>query len=250
MRSTQALSRTIAPESRSVHQPQADAAFYIDPPMKKSCFLVFGLVATLLVQGQAQAPGDTSTGPPANAPGTAGISAPWDISQTVAALVSESARVKPLLDQVTPREWVSKGAPDAYVAQWQSAQTELTELARVAQGLEKQPERLTLALDTYFRMQSLETRVNSLVEGVRRYQNPAVGDLLVSVLGESASNREKLREYITDLAMQKEQEFTIVDKEAQRCRTNLNRQAAPRPAPAKAPANPPAAPKPAATKQP
>jgi hypothetical protein len=210
--------------------------------MKKTCSLVFGFLLTLLAQGQAQAPAPAVN----QTQDPAGISAPWDISQTVAALAEHTARVRPLLDQVTPREWVSKGAPDAYVAQWQSAQQELTDLARVAQGLEKQPDRLTIALDTYFRLQSLETRINSLVDGVRRYQNPAVGDLLVSVVGESASNREKLREYISDLAAQKEQEFKIVDTEAQRCRTNLNRQAAPRPSPAKAPAPP----KPAAPKQP
>lgn len=222
--------------------------------MKKIGSLVFGFVLTLLAQVQAQAPAPAATppaAPPANqAPDAPGISAPWDISQTVAALGAHTSRLKPLLDQVTPREWVKKGAPEAYVAQWQSAQQELADVARIAQSLEKQPERLTVALDTYFRLQSLETRVNSLVDGVRRYQNPAVGDLLVSVLGESASNREKLRGYISDLAAQKEQEFSIVDKEAQRCRTNLNRQSAPRAAPATAPVKAPAGPKPAAPKQP
>jgi hypothetical protein len=79
-------------------------------------------------------------------------------------------------------------------------------------------------------MQALETSLNSLVDGVRKYQNPAVGDLLMGVLGENTSNRDKLRQYITDLAANKEQEFQIADKEAQRCRGMLNRQtpAAPR----------------------
>ncbi len=199
--------------------------------------VVFASAVTLLAPAQAQAPANPA--PAASAPtaapaqDTAGVAAPWDITQTVAALVTESGRIRPILDQITPREWVGKGAPEAYVAQWQSAQQELADMTRIAQNLEKQPERLTVALDTYFRLQSLETRLNSLVDGVRRYQNPAVGDLLLSVLGESAGNREKLRSYIADLAMQKEQEFAVVDKEAQRCRTNLNRQAPPRPAPAK-----------------
>ena len=92
-----------------------------------------------------------------------------------------------------------------------------------AGALEKQPERLSVALDTYFRTQTLETRLSSLVDGVRNYQNPAVGDLLVGVLGDNSANRDKLRQYITDLAVTKEQEFKIVDQEAQRCRTVLTR---------------------------
>jgi hypothetical protein len=193
----------------------------------------------------AQAPAPAQA--PVQAPDPPGVTAPWDVSRTILALAEQTSRLKPLLDQVTPREWLNKGAPEAYVGQWQSAQRELADVQRAAQSLQKQPERLTLALDTYFRVQSLETRLNSLVEGIRRYQNPAVGDLVVGVIGESAANRDKLRDYISDLANQKEQEFAVVDREAQRCRTDLNRQPALRPAPAP---RAPAAPKPAATKQP
>jgi hypothetical protein len=148
----------------------------------------------------------------------AGVATEWDISQTLEALSSQAKRLKPILDQLTPQEWVAKCAPEAYVSQWRGAQSELGYLVDAAKGLEKQPERLTLALETYFRMQSLEIRLNSLVDGVRNYQNPAVGDLLVGVLGENSANRDKLRNYIADLAATKEQEFKIVDQEAQRCR--------------------------------
>jgi hypothetical protein len=89
--------------------------------------------------------------------------------------------------------------------------------------LEKDPERLTLALDTLFRWERLAVELTSLVDGVRHYQNPAVGDLVVSVLGENSSNRELLKQHITDLAAQKEEEFAVVDKEAQRCRGQVTR---------------------------
>ncbi len=160
-----------------------------------------------------------------------GVSNEWDISQTLDALSAQAKRLKPILDQLTPQEWVAKGAPQTYVAQWKGAQDELGYLVNSAQALAKQPERLTVALDTYFRMQSLETRLNSLVDGVRNYQNPAVGDLLIGVLAENSSNRDKLRQYITDLASTKEKEFEVADKEAQRCRGIISRQ----------PASPPAA---------
>jgi hypothetical protein len=166
-----------------------------------------------------------------------GVSAPWDISQTVGALAAQAERLKPVLDQLTPEQWQSKGAPATYVAQWHAAQDEVGYVLRAADALGKQPEKLSLAFETYFRMQAVEAQINSLVEGVRRYQNPAVGDLMISVMAANSTNRDQLRQYITDLAETKEQEFQIVDKEAQRCRGTLVRQA---------PARPAAAPKPPA----
>lgn len=150
------------------------------------------------------------------------VSPEWDVTQATADLSAQAERIKPVLDQLTPQEWVRKGAPQTYVSQWQTAQKDLTYLARSAKALEQEPERLTLALDTYFRLQAFETQLDSLVDGVRKYQNPAVGELLVSMVAGNASNRDKLRQYITDLAAQKEQEFAVVDKEAQRCRGVLN----------------------------
>jgi hypothetical protein len=166
-----------------------------------------------------------------------GVSAPWDISQTVTALAAQAERLKPVLEQLTPQQWQSKGAPATYVTQWHAAQDEVGYVLRAADALGKQPDKLSLAFETYFRMQAVEAQINSLVEGVRRYQNPAVGDLMISVMAANSTNRDQLRQYITDLAETKEQEFQIADKEAQRCRGMLVRQA---------PARPAAAPKPPA----
>ncbi len=168
-----------------------------------------------------------------------GVSAPWDISQTLLSLAEQTQRLTPILDQLTPQQWEAKGAPAAYTAQWRNARNEVGYLLGAAQSLRKQPEKLTLALETLFRLQAVESQVNSLVDGVRRYQNPAVGDLLVSVVSANSANRDQLRQYITDLAKTKEQEFQIVDTEAQRCRGTLmrGRQRRPKPRPAQHSAN-------------
>jgi len=167
---------------------------------------------------------------PIGAGAQASVSAPWDITETISALSQQTTRLQPVLDQLTPQEWVKNGAPEAYVSQWQSARNELGYVADASKALQKQPEKLSSALTVYFRLQALESRLNSLVEGVRKYQNPAVGDLIVGIVAENTGNREKLQSYLSDLAEQKEQEFDVVDKEAQRCRTVLNRQpAAPKP---------------------
>lgn len=170
-------------------------------------FLFSAVFFALLANGQA---------PPT-------VSAEWDISPTLDRLSDQAKRLKPILDQLTPQEWIAKGAPEAYQTQWRGAQDELGYLVNAVKALEKQPDRLTVALDAYFRAQSLENRLNSLVDAVRKYQNPAVGDLLIGVLAENGANRDKLRQYVTDLAANKEEEFQVVDKEAQRCRGVVNR---------------------------
>ena len=155
------------------------------------------------------------------------VASAWDNTTRIGDLSARAARLKPLLEQLTPREWIAHGAPEAYLAQWQDARNELEYLTAAANVFAKQPERLTAALDTLFRMQALEWRLESLAEGVRKYQNPALGDLLLGVMRSNSANRDGLREYITDLAAQKEQEFRIVEQEAQRCRVEINRAPAP-----------------------
>ena len=187
-----------------------------------------------------------------------GVSAPWDISQTLGSLAEQAQRLTPILEQLTPEQWEAKGAPAACTSQWRNARSEVGYLLGATQSLRKQPEKLTLALETLFRLQAVESQINSLVDGVRRYQNPAVGDLLVSVVSANSANRDQLRQYVTDLAETKEQEFQTVDREAQRCRGTLMRQpparsapAAPKPvaaAPPNAPTSAPPAPKPAPAK--
>ena len=50
-----------------------------------------------------------------------GVSAPWDISQTLTSLAAQSQRLVPILDQLTPDKWEAKGAPAAFTAQWRNA---------------------------------------------------------------------------------------------------------------------------------
>ena len=133
------------------------------------------------------------------------VPAPWDVSKSVSDLAAQVAKLKPVLAGLTPQAWVEKGAPAAYVGQWQSAQQELDYLAQTARALEKQPEKLTVALDLYFRIQAVEWRLQSLAEGARKYQSPAAGDQMAEAVGVHATNRDQLRQYITDLAAQNEQ---------------------------------------------
>jgi hypothetical protein len=99
--------------------------------------------------------------------GAPSVPAPWDVSKSVRELAAQVAQLKPVLAQLTPQEWVEKGAPDAYVSQWQGARQELEYLDQTARALEQHPEKLTAALDVYFRLQGVEWRLESLSEGAR-----------------------------------------------------------------------------------
>jgi len=153
----------------------------------------------------------------------AGVPTEWDVQKMVESIASQSARFQPLVTAIDPKPWVAKGAPEAYVQQWESAKAQAEAVKLSSDNLVREPARLTAALDTLFRLQNLEVSLTSLIDGVRRYQNPALADLLRSVLSENSSSRQQLRQYLVDLAAVKEQEFKVMEDEAQRCRTTVNR---------------------------
>jgi hypothetical protein len=156
-----------------------------------------------------------------------GVSTEWDVRKMLDGLTVQTQHLKSVIAQVNPEGMAANGAPPTYIAQWSTAQAELKYLLGSVEALSKQPERLPLALDAYFRMQAMESTLNSVFEGIRKYQNPALADLLQGIVNENSVNRDHLRQYLQDLAVQKEQEFEVADKEAQRCRAGIARQPSP-----------------------
>jgi hypothetical protein len=164
---------------------------------------------------------------------TADLPPEWEIRASLTSLVEQTQRLKPMLEAAKPEQWPQEGAPSTYQAQWKSIMAEIDYIGRSAGELAGEPERLTLSLNTYFRMQSLDSMLNSLNEGIRKYQNPALADLISGAMTASAAQREKLRQYIVQLAAAKEQQFRVMDQEAQRCRAMLSRQPAAKSSPEK-----------------
>lgn len=153
-----------------------------------------------------------------SAPPAPGVESEWDLKRMLDSLSAGARRLAPIIDQANPSTWKDAQAAQSYTPQWAGTQSEIQYLAVTADKLAREPERLTIALETYFRMQVLEVSVSSLIEGIRKYQSPAIADSLQSALVENLNNRERLKAYMTELAQTKEQEFKIMDKEAQRCR--------------------------------
>ena len=150
-----------------------------------------------------------------------GIEPDWDIRPVLKEIAAHAQRMVPVLDQIDVPGMVKNGAPDTYAAQINSSKTQAKALAAEALERANSPEKLSADLETFFRLQSLERSVLSIEEGIRKYWNPAVADLLNSVMAENGANRERFQHYILDLATEHEQEYAIMDHEAQRCRGML-----------------------------
>jgi hypothetical protein len=156
-----------------------------------------------------------------NTSATPGVMSQWDVTALLSSLEKGASQLVPVIDQMKPDQWTAAGAPQTYAQQWKSARKEVQYLLGSAQGLNQQPERLTLALDTLFRMQTLDRTLESLVQGARKYQSPTLAATMQARLDEASANRDKLRQYVVELAAQREHEFQVMDSEAQRCRGTL-----------------------------
>jgi hypothetical protein len=163
--------------------------------------------------------------PTAGAQQAAALPPEWEVKDNLAALAQQIAGLKPLLDSVKPEEWVAQGAPGAYKAQWKSIVDEIGYVGRTSGELAANPERLSVALEMYFRVQSLDQMAESLNEGIRKYQSPELADLIRERLSGTSAGREKMRQYIVLLAAVQEGQLKVMAEEAQRCRGALSRQA-------------------------
>jgi hypothetical protein len=171
------------------------------------------IVCLCAVAAYAQAP---SSKPPAS-----GLEPAWDIAVVLQEIAAHAGRLLPVLDQLDVPAWVSKGASDTYLAQLESSRQQTRAVADEAAALARSPEKLSGALQLFFRMEALESMLNSLQEGARKYQAPQVAQSLAAVSGEGGVNRERLRSYIVNLAAEREHQFEVMDREAQRCRATL-----------------------------
>ena len=153
-----------------------------------------------------------------------GVEPDWDIRPVLKEIAAHAQRLIPVLDQIDSRGMVKNGAPDTYAAQINESKVQAKALATEALERASAPEKLSADLGTYFRLLSLENTLVSIEEGIRKYWNPAVADLLNSVMAENGANRERFRRYILDLAAEREQEYAVMDHEAQRCRGILAKQ--------------------------
>ena len=161
-----------------------------------------------------------------------GLEPTWDIAVVIQEIGTNASRLGPELDKVDAKAWVAKGASETYLEQLDSGKQQARALADGAKALARNPEKLSASLELFFRMEGLSTMLGSLEEGIRKYQGGQTAQSLAEVYAEGGANRERFRNYIVNLAAEREQQFEVMDREAQRCRGSLMAQP-----PTKTPAN-------------
>jgi hypothetical protein len=155
----------------------------------------------------------------------AGLETPWSVQKIIADLQKDSTQLQPLLQQISPQRWSDqKGAPTTYMVQWQSAQQQLNDVITMTKLFAQKTESLPAALDIYFRLEALEATERALAEGTQKYDTRALSDKLNLLISHNFDNRQRLRDYLRDLAATAEQNFKIADGEAQRCRGMISKE--------------------------
>jgi hypothetical protein len=79
-------------------------------------------------------------------------------------------------------------------------------------------------VETLVRLETLLDLASSVSRAVRKYQNPAVADLLDSEINTAGSSRTWLRQHVLELSSMREKELDSAEKEAQRCRETTLKQ--------------------------
>jgi hypothetical protein len=159
---------------------------------------------------------------------SAGLEPTWDVAVILEEIGKDTAALRPMLDQVDGPGWIQKGASSTYLEQVQSSKDQAGAIVTEAHALARNPEKLSSGLELYFRLQGLETMLGSVEEAMRKYQTPQLAEDLSAAFARFGANRERFRNYIIQLAADREHQFEVMDQEAQRCRALL--MAAPQPA--------------------
>ena len=144
----------------------------------------------------------------------------WEVAAIAENLETQVGQAEQVLSGIKPAEWPQAGAA-AYSAQREALLVELGHLRNSARAMALAPERLPLVVDTFLWIDRTNSMMVSMTDGVRRYQNGAVADLLESARGQYSGAGEKLKEYMQQLAVSVDAQMQIAHEEAQRCRTEL-----------------------------
>jgi hypothetical protein len=168
----------------------------------------------------AQAPVNQQPAPPAQAP--AGLETSWDIAPVLLAVSAHSTRLLQALEKLDANAWVEKGASPTYADQLQSCKDQERAIADASKNIARNPEQLAASLELLIRMHGVDTMLASLNEVIRKYQNPASAQQLISLEAEGSSNRDRFQQYLISFAADREHALQVMDKEAQRCRALLS----------------------------
>jgi hypothetical protein len=157
----------------------------------------------------------------------AGIPTEWEIGAILGEIGAHYGRLMESLNRLDAKAWTQKGASETYTEQLEAAKGQARAIEGAAKTLAGNPEKLGPELELLFRIDGIGRILQSVQEAVRKYQSPDDAERLAAQEAENGANGERLRSYVIDLAVQREQQLAMLDREVQRCRESLVTQPAP-----------------------
>jgi hypothetical protein len=109
-------------------------------------------------------------------------------------------------------------AGTAYAAQLQSSKEQAHALADTAKALAGNPETLSAELQVLFREQGWKPCWVRWPRRCASIKIAAAAQELTALAAESGADRDRLQQYVVNLAAEREKEYQVMDQEAQRCR--------------------------------
>lgn len=158
-----------------------------------------------------------------------GIPAEWNARQQLDELKVRYEAIPSELSKVDLDRWRREGVAVAYLSQFESIQTQLKSLTLAIADLRQSPEKLAIALEIFLRFDSLDSMQRSVMEAVRKYETQVLADSIESKFVETAVARNQFRNYMLDLASNRDRELEVLIQEAQRCRVEKNTPLPPKP---------------------
>jgi hypothetical protein len=146
----------------------------------------------------------------------------WEARRRITELRKSLQEIEGSLAKATLDRWRNDGAPEAYLTQFAETKAQLSATDRALADLHGNPEKLSLAFEVTLRFEAMDHLLNSMREATRKFDDVAVADELAAKIGASLSPRDSFRIYLVELARDRDTQFAILLKEAQRCRTEVN----------------------------
>src|ERR1017187_6918303 len=82
-----------------------------------------------------------------------------------------ATRLLPMLEQVRAKEWITQGAPETYAVQVETARQQIQAIGTEMNTLSQRPDGMQDCMKALFRVQAFHGALDSLLGGLRKYQN-------------------------------------------------------------------------------
>jgi hypothetical protein len=181
-------------------------------------------IAVLFTAPLAIAQNPAAPAPARAAAAAGGVTPEWDVRTRLTDLAKHTRALEPVLASIKPEDWVKKGASPTYVEQAKSVRSLALHVIVSSRKLADHPDRLSAAIETFFRIESLEQLSSSLAEGILRYQDARLASRFIELMEAISGSRELLRQHMADVAEMRDEEYDVLLAEAQRCRGSAIRQ--------------------------